>query len=153
MSQDRREYPDRPIVGIGVALLRPGPRGPEMLLVRRARPPAQGAWSLPGGAQHLGETAEHAARRELLEETGLTAGKLILAGQVDSIHSDPGGAVRYHYTILDFAGLYSGGDAVAADDANEVVWAAEVDFEALALWSEARRIYHLAVCACGLGAG
>ena len=62
-----REYPDRPWIGIGVAAF----RGDAVLLVRRARPPRLGAWSLPGGAQHLGERVQDTARRELREETGI----------------------------------------------------------------------------------
>ena len=54
-----REYPVRPLVGIGVAVL----RADAVLLVRRGKAPTSGAWSLPGGAQKLGETAEQAARR------------------------------------------------------------------------------------------
>lgn len=110
-----RRYPTRPFVGIGVVLFTPDLA--EVLLVRRARPPGRGAWSLPGGAQHLGETAEAAARRELLEETGLVAGPLTLVAHVDSIHPDENGRVEYHYTILDFAGLWVDGLPVAADDA------------------------------------
>ncbi len=110
-----RRYPSRPFVGIGVVLFTPDLA--KVLLVRRGRPPGLGAWSLPGGAQHLGETAEAAARRELLEETGLTAGPLTLVAHVDSIHPDAGGLIEYHYTILDFAGLGSGDRPVAADDA------------------------------------
>ena len=97
-----REYPPRPIVGIGVAVLRPG----AVLLVQRGRPPNLGAWSLPGGAQEVGETAEEAARRELLEETGVTAGPLQLAANVDSIARDETGRVRFHYTIIDFAAAW-----------------------------------------------
>jgi ADP-ribose pyrophosphatase YjhB (NUDIX family) len=67
-----RAYPTRPLVGIGVAVL----RGDAVLLARRGRPPAMGAWSLPGGAQKLGESVEAAARRELAEETGLRVGAL-----------------------------------------------------------------------------
>ena len=53
-----REYPARPIVGIGVAVLRPGAGGvAEVLLVRRGKAPNIGSWALPGGAQDLGETA------------------------------------------------------------------------------------------------
>ncbi len=140
MTRASREYPQRPLVGIGVVLLRPAPDGPRVLLIRRGRPPAMGEWSLPGGAQRLGETAEQAARRELLEETGLAAGDLTLIAHVDSIHHDPAGAVQYHYTILDFAGLWLGGAPVAGGDATECRWAGEADFDALRLWSEARRV-------------
>lgn len=135
-----REYPPRPIVGIGVCLLRPG----GVLLVRRGKPPNLGAWSLPGGAQELGETAEVAARRELLEETGLEVGALHLAANVDSIHRDPDGRVRYHYTIIDFAARWQGETPQAGDDVSEVAWA---DFDALdgfALWSEALRVIGIA---------
>ena len=63
-----REYPARPIVGIGVAVLRPGADGvAEVLLVRRGKAPNIGSWALPGGAQDLGETAAEAARREIQE--------------------------------------------------------------------------------------
>ena len=73
-----REYPDRPWVGIGAIAF----RGDTVLLVRRARPPRQGLWSLPGGAQHLGEGAEEAARRELREETGLLAASMTHVGRL-----------------------------------------------------------------------
>lgn len=132
-----REYPARPIVGIGIVLLRPPT---EVLLIRRGRAPMLGAWGLPGGAQEIGETAEDAARRELLEETGLTVGALTLAGAVDSIERDAEGRVRYHYTILDFAGLWEGGEPRALSDAAEVSWADLRALEPYALWHEAHRI-------------
>jgi ADP-ribose pyrophosphatase YjhB (NUDIX family) len=134
-----REYPPRPIVGIGVCLLRPKGGG-EVLLARRGRAPALGAWGLPGGAQELGETAEQAARRELQEETGLTAGDLLLAANVDSIHHDDAGRVRYHYTIIDFAALPLGGVLSAGDDVVEVAWARLDRLEPYGLWSEAHRV-------------
>jgi ADP-ribose pyrophosphatase YjhB (NUDIX family) len=129
-----RRYPSSPRVGIGVVLV----RGDECLLIRRARPPAAGAWSLPGGAQRLGETAEGCARRELREETGLTAGELVLVGHADSIHHDADGRIEYHYTILDFAARYDGGTPVAGDDAAAFAWARAEEFDRYALWAPAR---------------
>lgn len=135
-----REYPDRPLVGVGVAVLRPD----AVLLVRRGRPPSAGAWSLPGGAQELGETAEAAARRELREETGLVVGELLLAANVDSIHRDPDGRVRFHYTILDFAAAWIGGQAAAGGDVTEAAWVGFDCFDDYELWSEARRVIAVA---------
>ena len=131
-----RAYPARPIVGIGVAVL----RGDRVLLVRRGRPPSMGQWALPGGAQKLGETAEAAARREVLEETGVTLGALHLAAVVDSLHRDAAGAIEYHYTIIDYAAAWRAGDAVAGGDADEVAWADMTALEPFALWSEAHRV-------------
>ncbi|WP_287762151.1 NUDIX hydrolase [Acidiphilium sp.] len=135
-----RAYPAAPRVGIGVVLL----RGDEVLLIRRGRKPALGAWSLPGGAQKLGETAEAAARRELREETGLEAGALVLAAHVDSIHRDAAQRIEFHYTILDFAGLYQGGEAVAGDDVTDIAWVRAAEFDRYELWSEARRVIGIA---------
>jgi len=139
-----REYPARPIVGIGVAILRATESGPEVLLVRRGKPPSLGSWALPGGAQELGETAEDAARREILEECGLALTEVHLAANVDSIHRDPDGRVRYHYTIIDFAARWQGDAAVAGDDVSEVVWVPVDAMESYQLWSEAHRVIGIA---------
>ena len=114
-----------------------------MLLVRRARAPAQGAWSLPGGAQRLGESAEQAARRELAEETGLSTGALHLAAYADSIHRDPDGRIRFHYTILDFCTAWTGGEAVAGGDAAAVTWARLDRLAEYDLWEEIARVIRL----------
>ena len=141
-----REYPSRPLVGIGVVVLRPG----AALLVRRGRPPSVGAWSLPGGAQELGETVEAAARRELWEETGLQVGPLLLAAHVDSIHADPDGRVRFHYTILDFAAAWIGGEPRAGGDVDAAAFVEFDRFDAHDLWSEARRVIGIARDLLGL---
>jgi ADP-ribose pyrophosphatase YjhB (NUDIX family) len=135
-----REYPARPLVGIGVVLLKPD----AVLLVRRGKPPAAGTWSLPGGAQKLGEPAEMAARRELKEEAGLEAGPLRLVCHVDSIHHDPAGLVQYHYTILDFVAPWLGGEPVAGGDVTDAVFAPLDALERYELWSEAHRVIGLA---------
>ncbi len=129
-------YPTAPKVGIGIVVI----RDDQVLLVKRGKPPGAGLWSLPGGKQELGETAEETARRELREETGLECGPLVLAGHADSIHRDAAGRIEFHYTILDFAARYVGGEAVAGDDVVEVAWARPEEFDNYELWSEARRI-------------
>jgi ADP-ribose pyrophosphatase YjhB (NUDIX family) len=118
MSDDR-EYPDRPWVGIGVVLF----RGEEVLLVQRGKPPRIGSWSLPGGAQQIGETTQQAARRELEEETGLQAGPLLLADVIDSVTLDARGKPRYHYTIVDYCAHWQAGEARPGDDVAAVAWA------------------------------
>jgi ADP-ribose pyrophosphatase YjhB (NUDIX family) len=133
---DDREYPARPIVGIGVVVLKPG----AVLLVRRGKPPSMGAWSLPGGAQEVGETAEAAARRELLEETGVKVGPLTLAANVDTIRRDEAGRVQFHYTIIDFAAAWLDGEPVAGSDVSEAIWARLDALDAYGLWSEAHRV-------------
>ena len=62
-----REYPTRPFVGIGIVVI----KGDHVLLCQRGKPPNLGSWTLPGGAQDLGETCEEAARRELMEEVSI----------------------------------------------------------------------------------
>lgn len=135
-----REYPDRPWIGIGVVAF----RGDDVLLVRRGKPPRLGAWSLPGGAQHLGEGTQEAARRELREETGVEVGPLLLADVIDAVTTDEAGRVRFHYTIVDFAGRWLAGEARAGDDVSEVAWAPPEALLAYDLAREAIAVIELA---------
>lgn len=130
------DSPHAPKVGIGIVLI----KGDQVLLVRRANPPGAGKWSLPGGKQELGETAQQTARRELREETGLECGDLTLVGYVDSIHRNESNKVAFHYTILDFAASYIGGTPEPSDDVTETAWAYPEEFDAYELWDEARQI-------------
>ncbi len=150
-----REFPDRPIPGVGVVVL--GAKG--VLLVKRAKPPRQGQWSLPGGAQKLGETVFDAARRETLEETGLEIEVVGLIDVVDSIASDDGdddeddnggGEIRYHYTLIDVLAVAAGDGTpspspVAGSDAEDVAWFPLERIPGLKLWPETERIINLAV--------
>lgn len=135
-----REYPDRPWVGIGCLAF----RGDDVLLVRRSHPPRAGEWSVPGGAQHLGETAEAAARRELMEEAGIEVGPLTLVACVDVLNRDAAGAVRFHYTIIDFAARWTAGEPQAGDDASEARFFTPAELPGLNLWDEAVRVIQTA---------
>jgi ADP-ribose pyrophosphatase YjhB (NUDIX family) len=135
-----REYPARPIVGIGIVVI----KDDTVLLVRRGKPPNIGTWALPGGAQELGETTEEAARRELLEETGIEVGELHFAATVDNIRRDETGRVRFHYTIIDFAARWVSGELVADTDVTEAVWASLGSLGDYGLWHEAHRVIALA---------
>lgn len=137
-----REYPDRPIVGVGVVVL----RGDEVLLIERAKPPKASEWSLPGGAQHLGEPLKAAARREVEEETGL---KIEIGGLVDVVDFiDPGVGARksprFHYSLVDYWATCARGQACAGDDATSVKWVPLREIDALDLWDETKRIITLA---------
>jgi 8-oxo-dGTP diphosphatase len=135
-----REYPSRPFVGIGIVVI----KNDHVLLCRRGKPPNVGSWTLPGGAQDLGETCEAAARRELAEETGLAVGDLRFCAHVDTIRRDDDGRIRFHYTILDFTARWVDGEPIAGSDVSEVQWAPMDALEPYDLWSEAHRIIGIA---------
>lgn len=119
----KREYPDRPIVGVGAVIVDRG----RVLLVKRGAPPLQGEWSLPGGVVELGETLRGAAEREALEETGLS----VRAGDVldifDRIIPGENGKPQYHYVLIDFQCTVGGGELHAGGDAAAAEWASEED--------------------------
>jgi ADP-ribose pyrophosphatase YjhB (NUDIX family) len=140
-SNNNRSYPQSPIVGVAAVVWRDA----RVLLVRRGRPPRQGQWSLPGGAQHLGETVFCAAQREVLEETGLAITVLGLVDVVDSIQTDHAGKVQYHYTLVELAAEAHAGTAVAGDDATAVGWFSLAELADLGLWVETERVIRKSV--------
>ena len=139
-----REFPSRPIVGIRILVIKHDPRGDHVLLCQRGKPPNLGSWTLPGGAQEVGETCEDAARRELLEECGLLVGPLHFCAYVDTIRRDADGRVRFHYTILDFAARWESGEPIAGSDVTAAIWAPLDALEPYELWSEAHRVIAVA---------
>lgn len=135
-----REYPERPLVGVGVVVLKEGPYGPQVLLIKRGKPPRQGQWSLPGGLQEVGETVFAAARREVLEECGIAIEPLEVVEVVDAITPDDRGRTRFHYTLVDVLADWTGGDPVAGDDAMDAAWFDPAGIDALGMWSETPRV-------------
>jgi ADP-ribose pyrophosphatase YjhB (NUDIX family) len=132
-----RLYPSHPLIGVGCVVCREN----RVLLVRRAKPPRAGQWSLPGGLQELGETVYEAATREVFEETGVAIRVLGIADVVDMIEREPDGErVRYHYTLIDFYAGWLEGDPCPAGDVAEAAWIERDRLSALKMWSETERV-------------
>jgi 8-oxo-dGTP diphosphatase len=115
---DARSYPDRPFLAVSAAILRAG----KILLVRRARPPAQGLFSLPGGVVEIGETLAQAVIREVREETSLAIEPVGLAGFRETIGRDPDGRVERHFVILPFAARWLAGEVALNEELSEARW-------------------------------
>lgn len=132
-----REYPSRPLVGVGAVVV----STMGVLMIKRGKPPRMGAWSLPGGAQEVGETVAEAAFREVLEETGVEAVVHGLIDVVDSITRAPDGRIQYHYTLVDvLASAPATALPAAGGDAAHAEWVPFERLASLGLWSETTRI-------------
>lgn len=131
-----REYPDRPIVGVGAVIIDRG----RVLLVKRGSPPMAGQWTIPGGVVELGETLRSAAEREAQEETGLTvqAGEVIEV--IDRILPGDDGRLQYHYVLVDFLCSVVAGEPRAGSDAADVAWVAENELEKFKLEKKALEV-------------
>lgn len=90
MEQNKKVMVAR--AGVGVMIL----KGDKVLLGKRHDDPAkadsqlhgEGSWTFPGGKVNFGDTVEKAAKREVLEETGLKAKTLDLMSVTDDIVND-----------------------------------------------------------------
>jgi ADP-ribose pyrophosphatase YjhB (NUDIX family) len=97
-------------------------RDGEFLAVRRARPPMQGLFTLPGGGVEVGESLTEALVREVREETGLGIEPLALAGTREVIGRDDAGRVQRHFVILAFAARWVAGEPRLNEELAEARW-------------------------------
>ncbi len=114
----KRLYPDQPVVGIGVVIVKDG----QLALIKRGNEPARGKWTIPGGLVELGEPTEMAVIREAKEETLLDVENPQLVAVVSQVELDAEGKVKYHYVIIDYLVHVVGGEIAAASDAAELRW-------------------------------
>jgi ADP-ribose pyrophosphatase YjhB (NUDIX family) len=115
---DGRTYPSRPVLAVSAAIIRDG----KVLIVRRARPPAHGVYTLPGGGVEVGENLREAVAREVREETGLMVEPVALAGYREAIVRDPDGRVERHFVILPFAARWIAGEPALNEELSEAMW-------------------------------
>jgi 8-oxo-dGTP diphosphatase len=142
-----REYPDRPVVGVGGVVIENG----RALLIKRGSEPLLGQWSIPGGTLELGESLQQGVARELLEETGLEVQVLDMIEAFDRIFLDPaapkGGdrsRPKYHYVIVDYLCERLSGEAQAGSDVTDIAYATEDELEKFHMTTTATRVLHRA---------
>jgi ADP-ribose pyrophosphatase YjhB (NUDIX family) len=107
--------PTHPQLAVSAAIF----RNDNILLVRRARSPAKGFYSLPGGRVEFGETLHAALNREVDEETALKIEIVGLAGWREVVPGTSGGG---HYLIMSFAARWASGEVVLNDELDDFKW-------------------------------
>jgi 8-oxo-dGTP diphosphatase len=109
--------PPRPQLAVSGAIF----RDDKILLVRRARSPGKGFYSLPGGRVEFGESLHTALHREVDEETGLRIEIIGLAGWREVLPGNSGGG---HYLIMSFAARWAAGKVRLNDEHDDFKWIA-----------------------------
>jgi len=124
---DERIYPQRPYLAVSAAIIRDG----KVLVVRRARQPALGIFTLPGGGVETGETLMQAVTREVREETSMDIEPVALAGHREAIVRDAQGRVERHFVILCFAARWLSGEPVLNEELDDARWLAPAALSSL----------------------
>jgi 8-oxo-dGTP diphosphatase len=107
----------RPQLAVSAAIFRDG----KVLLVRRARSPGKGFYSLPGGRVEFGESLHAALHREVDEETAL---KIEIAGLAGWREVVPGRIGHGHFVIMSFAARWIAGEPVLNEELDDFKWCA-----------------------------
>jgi mutator protein MutT len=123
-------------VGVGAVVVRDS----SVLLVRRRHEPAKDLWSLPGGLIELGETAQDAVRREVMEETGINIQVERLLDVVDNIIRDDQGEIRFHYVLVEFLAEPITFVAKPQSDARDVKWVPFTDLASYPMTKTAKKL-------------
>ena len=132
-----REYPKFPLVGVGAVIV----RDKEVLLIKRAAPPKEGYYSIPGGLVEVGERVEDAVRREVYEETGLKIEIEKLIAVMDNIIKDEEGRVKYHYILVDYLAKPISGELRVSSDASDVKWVRFDRLKGIKLTETAKKLF------------
>ena len=140
-----RDYPNRPIVGVGAVIL----IDEGVVIVKRRFEPLAGQWSLPGGTLELGETLEAGTAREVVEETGLVVDVGPVVEVFDRILIDESGSVRYHFVLVDYLCRPRGGTLRAGTDVDDVVRADFGSLDRYRLTEKARMVIDRAITLTG----
>ena len=127
VSRSRREYPDRPMLGVGGFIHRDG----LVLLILRRFEPNKGRWTLPGGLLELGEAPEEAARREVREELGIEVELEGVLQVANEVIRDEQGRVRYHFVLIDYLMSPLRGEIKLNDESEEYRWFKAEEVESL----------------------
>jgi 8-oxo-dGTP diphosphatase len=117
-APDARAYPNRPFLAVSAAIVRDG----RVLVARRARGPALGIWTMPGGVVEAGETLIEALVREIAEETGMVVEPVALAGHREVVVRDDDKRVSRHFVIMCFATRWISGEPQLNDELSEARW-------------------------------
>lgn len=115
---DRRLYPKRPLVGVGVLIK----NGERYLLIKRAAEPDANLWTIPGGLVELGEKAVDAARRESFEETGLEVEIIKTLDVLNKIVRDEASRIKFHFIIIVYLAKVRRGVLTPSSDAMDARW-------------------------------
>jgi 8-oxo-dGTP diphosphatase len=117
-APDARTYPDRPFLAVSAAIIRDG----RVLVARRARGPALGIWTMPGGVVEAGETLIEALVREIAEETAMVVEPVALAGHREVVVRDDDKRVSRHFVIMCFATRWISGEPKLNEELSEARW-------------------------------